>query len=146
MASSKEQDSVVIFYQLSTKFVDNEREIPQKSEEVMYYSLAIGHHTGIIDCLSEKMRCSLAAYLEVIEALPEESDARYKLEGILRHGEIQIDKNHTALLLDSMHGLQSKNEGALSNEAAAWLKDFLESLETINSCPAVYLMGRGQRA
>jgi hypothetical protein len=88
----------VVFYQLTTKFLDNEREIPEKSSEILYYSLQVGHHTGIIDCFSEKLRCSYDTYLEVIEALPADSDARYKLEGIIRHTEIQVDKTHLAVL------------------------------------------------
>ncbi|MCL2529050.1 MAG: formate hydrogenlyase maturation protein HycH [Coriobacteriia bacterium] len=134
------KESFVVFYQLSTKFVDNEREIPDETAEVMYYSLAIGHHTGVIDCFSEKFRCPLSVYLEVIELLPEDSKARYKLEGILRHGEIQVDKNHAAFLLDEIR------EPLLALETSREAQDFslalTESLHTIQSSPVVYLMGR----
>ena len=67
----------VVFYQLSTKFLDNEQDIPEESSEVLYYALHVGHHTGIIDCLSEKFRCSCDAYEEVIQALPKDDAARY---------------------------------------------------------------------
>ena len=132
----------VVFYQLSSKFVDNEREIPDESSEVLYYSLAIGHHTGIIDCFSEKFRCPYEAYLEVIEALPKEGKARFKLEGILRYGEIQVDKIHASFLLEAIKQLDSEKQGNLSKEAQDWLRCFSESLESIKSSPAVYLMAK----
>jgi len=135
----EKKESAVVFYQLSAKFVDNEREIPEEAAEVLYYSLAVGHHTGVIDCLSERFRCSLGAYLEVLEALPEESKARYKLEGILRHGEIQIDKNHASFLQNVTGG---RSSCLISKEAQDFLEALTESLQTIESSPAVYLMGR----
>ena len=42
----------VFFYRLSRKFVDEQFDVPEEAREVMYYSLAIGHHLGIVDCLS----------------------------------------------------------------------------------------------
>jgi len=147
----------VVFYQLTTKFVDNEREIPEESREVLYYSLSIGHHTGIIDCLSEKIRCPQDVFLEVVEALPEPSDARYKLEGIVRHGEIQVDNTHLevlgpaiqglieangATIADSSGGGGGKQPQELSPEAQAWLVSFADALEAIKEEPSVYLMGR----
>ena len=137
--------SDVVFYQLNTKFVDNDREISKESEEVLYYSLSIGHHTGVIDCFGEKFRCSKKAYLEVIEALPAESDARYKLEGIFRHGEIQIDKSHLPYLPTAVDRLLNEDAGALSPEAQSWLKSFSESLGVVRSSPVVYLMAREQK-
>jgi len=145
----------VVFYQLTTKFVDNEQEIPEESREVLYYSLAIGHHTGIIDCLSEKIRCPQDVFSEVVEALPESSDARYKLEGIMRHGEIQVDKTHLEVLDPAIQGLvgtcvpavsdSGDDEGeprSLSHAAQAWLVSFADALESIKEEPSVYLMGR----
>ncbi|MDR2035066.1 MAG: formate hydrogenlyase maturation protein HycH [Coriobacteriales bacterium] len=129
----------VVFYQLSSKFVDNDREIPDESADVLYYSLQIGHHTGIIDCFSEKFRCPYRAYLSLIEALPEESAARYKLEGVIRHGEIQIDKSHLATLVPALKELPLL-------EAPALLKALLAALDTIASQPSVYLMIRVQDA
>lgn len=34
----------VFFYRLSRKFVDEQFDVPEEAKEVMYYSLAIGHH------------------------------------------------------------------------------------------------------
>lgn len=49
----------VVFYSLSRKFVQ-EKKAPPKAQEVIYYSLAIGHHLGVIDCLEAKLSCPLA--------------------------------------------------------------------------------------
>jgi len=134
----------VVFYQLSVKFVDNDREIPEASREVLYYSLQIGHHTGIIDCLREKIRCPYRAFIEVVEALPHESAARYKLEGILRHGEIQIDKTHLGSLYPAIGDLLSNTSSqyTFSEEAEAFLIAFSNALNAIREQPGVYLMGR----
>lgn len=63
----------------------------------MYYSLAIGHHVGVIDCLSVAFRCPLTEYEDWL-ALVEEEQARRKMLGVMTFGEIVIDASHTALL------------------------------------------------
>ena len=142
MAETESQD--VVFYQLGVKFVDNEREIPEASREILYYSLQVGHHTGIIDCLSEKIRCSYRAFIEVVEALPRESAARYKLEGIIRHGEIQVDKTHIGALAPAVKDLLSKTPSQLSfsEEAKTFLLALSNALDAIRDQPGIYLMGR----
>ncbi len=40
----------VVFSQLRRKFVDENDNTPQQAQQVVYYSLAIGHHLGVIDC------------------------------------------------------------------------------------------------
>ncbi len=42
----------VVFSQLSRKFIDENDATPAEAQQVVYYSLAIGHHLGVIDCLS----------------------------------------------------------------------------------------------
>ena len=93
----------VVFYQLGTKFVDNDYSIPDESKEVMYYALAVGHHTGVIDCFEEKLRSSLEVYEQAIALFDEGSAAAYKLKGIIRSSEIQIDKSHLPVLMDAVH-------------------------------------------
>lgn len=134
----------VVFYQLCTKFVDNEREIPKEAEDVMYYTLAVGHHTGIIDCFSEKLRCSKDVYRNIVEMFPTGSDARYKLDGINRHGEIQVDKTHLAVLDPAVKEVLASIDASddTHGEEYAWLEGFSLSLDTIKRQPGVYLMGR----
>lgn len=97
----REDGSAVVLYQLGTKFVDNDYSIPEESKDVMYYALAVGHHTGVIDCFEERLRCPLAVFEQAVGMLGEEA-ARYKLEGIVRSGEIQIDKSHLPVLLPAV--------------------------------------------
>ena len=40
----------VVFSQLSRKFIDENDATPAEAQQVVYYSLAIGHHLGVIDC------------------------------------------------------------------------------------------------
>ena len=40
----------VFFYLLNERFVENDEQVPEQTKQVMYYSLAIGHHVGVIDC------------------------------------------------------------------------------------------------
>ena len=82
----------VMFYRLTKKFVESREEIPDEAKEVMYYTLAIGHHTGVIDCFEPVLGCSRELYDKVVALFPA-GDARFKLEGIARFGEIQIDKS-----------------------------------------------------
>ena len=42
----------VVFSQLSRKFIDENDATPDAAQQVVYYSLAIGHHLGVIDCRS----------------------------------------------------------------------------------------------
>lgn len=46
----------------------------------MYYSLAIGHHVGVIDCLNVAFPCPLTEYEDWL-ALVEEEQARRKMLG-----------------------------------------------------------------
>lgn len=87
----------VVFYRLGKKFVDDERSIPEDVRSVLYYTLAIGHHTGVIDCLEPRVSTSRAVFAEVLGMLPK-GQARDKLAGIERFGEIQIDKEHVEML------------------------------------------------
>jgi len=62
------------------KFVASSDEMPEHSSQVMYYSLAIGHHVGVIDCLNVAFRCPLTEYEDWL-ALVEEEQARRKMLG-----------------------------------------------------------------
>ncbi|MEN1663624.1 formate hydrogenlyase maturation HycH family protein, partial [Pseudomonas aeruginosa] len=45
----------VVFSQLSRKFIDENDATPAEAQQVVYYSLAIGHHLGVIDCLEAEV-------------------------------------------------------------------------------------------
>mgnify|MGYP000354876157 FL=1 len=88
----------VVFSQLSRKFIDENDATPAAAQQVVYYSLAIGHHLGVIDCLEAALSCPWADYLAWIATLEEGSTARRKMEGVPKYGEIVIDANHIAML------------------------------------------------
>lgn len=80
----------VVFYQLSHKFVDEQAVIPENTRQVIYYSLAIGHHLGVLDCLTQVISVPLDAFSGWLRGFPE-GPGRSKLEGVLKWGEIEIN-------------------------------------------------------
>ena len=80
----------VVFSQLSRKFIDENDATPDQAQQVVYYSLAIGHHLGVIDCLEAALSCPWDAYLAWIATLEAGSAARRKMEGVPKYGEIVI--------------------------------------------------------
>lgn len=79
----------------------------------------------------------------MVAAMPE-SDVRYKLEGIMRHGEIQIDKTNLAVVVP---GLQAFEEAVstLSPEARACYESLKATVDTLAREGAAYIMGRIRR-
>ena len=71
----------VVFSQLSRKFIDENDATPAEAQQVVYYSLAIGHHLGVIDCLEAALTCPWDEYLAWIATLEAGSEARRKMEG-----------------------------------------------------------------
>ncbi|SKA17464.1 formate hydrogenlyase maturation protein HycH [Consotaella salsifontis] len=131
----------VIFYQLKQKFLERKEDIPEKSKEVMYYSLAIGHHIGVFDCFKPQFRAPRAAVDRIIEALPEDSEARRKLAGLYKFGEIIVDITHVGLLKTAVAEVSPKADA----EMAAFLAGLDTCLDAIRDEPAIYLMGRWVR-
>ncbi len=138
-------NSRVVIYQLTTKLVDSELDIPQDAREIMYYTLSVGHHTGVMDCFSEKLTCSIETFRSILDNISD-GKARSKLEGILRFGEIQIDKSHLGVLRPAIkHTLRElytrKDTNPYSAEIS-WMSGFLELLDVTEQETAMYLMGR----
>lgn len=135
------QKNSVVFYALNSKFVDEKRaqqRSTQKVQEVVYYSLAIGHHLGVIDCLQASLTCPLADYQQWIRRLPPESEARRKLTGVERFGEINIDQSHIHLLALALREARDR----MSEQQQAWSDRLIALLQQIASDPAMYLMVR----
>ena len=126
----------VVFYQLSRKFVEQGQAVPAPSRQLIYYTLAIGHHIGVIDCFSNRLDMPLDGYRDWIARLPQ-GEGRRKLEGLLRFGEIEITAVHTGLLRQALDaGI------AMSDEETAWTASLREMLQAIDEEPALYLMVR----
>ena len=128
---------LVTFHVLTRKFLDNDEDMPQPEavRQVMYYSLAIGHHVGVIDCLKKVLECPADGYAEWIEELPE-GEARRKMAGLLKFGEITIDASHIGLLGNAWHEVKSR----LAEPYKSWTKALLEVLGDMAKEPAMYLM------
>lgn len=131
-----EKAGKVIFWSLRQKFVDNDEEIPEQAQQVMYYSLAIGHHVGMIDCLNTELVCPLEGYKAWAKALPEGSEARRKLEGLLTYGEININSTHTNMLALALDPLTRGD----NPDFKAWSTTLINLLGEISREPAIYLI------
>jgi hydrogenase-4 component J len=131
----------IVFYQLNAKVLERAEDVPEGPRQVMYYSLAIGHHIGVFDCFKPVLGCSDALYDAVLAALPEEGGARRKLAGLLRFGEITVDCSHIAMLRPAVAAAAE----TAPDDVAAWLHAFDGSLVAIEREPAIYLMGRRRR-
>lgn len=131
----------VVFSQLSSKFVDNNDKTPEDAKQVMYYSLAIGHHLGIIDCLKAALVCPYEAYRDWVATLEAGSEARRKMEGVPRYGEIVIDQNHVVMLARAFDAALATQ----TPEQQQWSRELLGMLQAIQQEPAIYLMVRRDR-
>lgn len=140
-AGTPPEKNKVIFYSLSSKFVDEKsahQRSSQKVQEVIYYSLAIGHHLGVIDCLKSRLECPLDAYLHWIDCLPHSSEAHRKLAGVQRFGEINIDSSHTHLLALALRDAREQ----MTTQQQGWSDALTALLQQIENDPAMYLMVR----
>jgi len=146
----------VVFYRLTKKIIDEGRDTPDDAQSVLYYTLGVGHHTGIIDCLEECAACSLTDYERIIEQMPE-GESRRKLEGVLRFGEIQVDQRHVSDLLpvlniileERVHKASNGNGADVTTQSVSttdvWLAELIDTLVAIQSEAAVYMIVRRRR-
>ncbi|TPG64999.1 formate hydrogenlyase maturation HycH family protein [Ewingella americana] len=131
----------VVFYALSSKFVDEksvQTRTPPKAQEIIYYSLAIGHHLGVIDCLKAQLECPLTGYQHWLNTLPPQSEAHRKMAGVERFGEINIDISHTHLLARALSDARPQ----MNEEQQGWSEQLIALLQQIEHEPAMYLMVR----
>ena len=129
----------VVFYQLSGKFLEKEPAPSQDAAQVLYYALGVGHHVGVIDTFKAILTCDYDSYLDVVVALPE-GEARHKLDGLPKFGEIAIDASHTAPLRAALDAARA----TLGSEAQGWTGRFAQALQAIDREPAMTLMVRRQ--
>lgn len=126
----------VLFYVLNQKFVEQEEDIPEEAQQVMYYSLAIGHHVGVIDCLKSVLECETHDYQRWVAYLTEGTEAFNKLARLLKFGEITIDVTHVNLLANAFVAVRDKMEEPYKS----WTDTLLQLLQAITKEPAMYLM------
>jgi hypothetical protein len=128
-----EMSNRVAIYQLSRKFVNQREDIPDNARQVVYYTLAIGHHVGVLDCFSSIAEIPLEEFTLWLENLPE-GPGRTKLEGVIKWGEIEINRSHVEMLLPV---LESSNMNQ-----ATWVPPMVQCLKGMVQEPALYLMVR----
>jgi hypothetical protein len=127
----------VVVYQLTHKFVNHEPDIPDGARQVIYYSLAIGHHVGVMDCFQSLMEIPLEDYGRWLTHLPE-GPGRHKLEGLLKWGEIEINRSHAGDLLPVLTAALP----AMNPAEAGWAGRLIQCLQKMMDEPALYLMVR----
>lgn len=129
----------VVFWSLRQKFLDSET-VPEQSQQVMYYSLAIGHHVGVIDCLKAELTCDWARYAQWADMLGTK-EARRKMHGLLTFGEIHIDSTHVDMLA---HALTPLVQADQPEPFKGWSNTLLRLLAEIQQEPAIYLIVKKQ--
>ena len=127
----------MVFYRLSRKIINHQADIPEDARQVLYYSLAIGHHVGVMDCFSELMAVPAEQYSQCLDRLPI-GEARRKLQGALEWGEIEINAGHADDLLPVLNDILPGMDGFES----LWIDTFIRCLHEMVSEPALYLMLR----
>lgn len=127
----------IAFYRLSRKVVSSQEHVPEDARQVMYYSLAIGHHVGVMDCFSELMSVPAGQFREWLEGMPE-GEARRKLGGALLWNEIEINRSHVDELLPALRRSASQADGP----EAQWIQTLMNSLQEMRAEPAFYMMVR----
>lgn len=125
----------IAFYKLSRKVVNNQESIPEDARQVMYYSLAIGHHIGVMDCFSELMVVPAKKYRDCLQRLPD-GEGRRKLEGALTWNEIEVNRSHVDELLPALNGLKT----TLCDPDSQWVQTMILCLQEMVREPALYLM------
>lgn len=138
-----------VFFQLTHKFVrqqgtneppplqESSPALAEAARQVIYYSLAIGHHVGVMDCFQTLLTAPLADYRRLVESLPD-GVARQKLEGLWHWGEIEINSSHAPALLVALQQAQSNR----STNGQDWVDALIQALQRMQQEPVYYLMGR----
>ena len=125
----------VIFYLLNQRFVENDKQVPEQAQQVMYYSLAIGHHVGVIDCFKKLLICDYDDYQHFVQSFPE-GEVRRKFAGLMKFGEIVIDSSHVNLLAKAM----DENKANFAPQYQQWVEILMDTLASIQREPVMYIM------
>lgn len=123
----------IIIYQLRTKFVNQREDVPEDAKQVVYYTLAVGHHVGVMDLFSSRLEIPLEEFAAWVQSQPE-GPARTKLEGALRWGEIEVNQSRVGMLLPLLEAAPAEGPG--------WTREFVECLNAVKQESAMYLMVR----
>ncbi len=144
----------VVFYRLAKRFVEDDNAISKEARDVIYYTLATGHNTGIVDCFEPKIAISRSLFNRVLDALPE-GKGKSKLFGIEKFGEIQLDKMSVEDVISACESIapedveddmQAKKADRFQecrvNSASDFKNNFLELASEVRDQPQVYCLCR----
>lgn len=143
----------VVFYLLYKKFVEQREDIPKDSRDVLYYTLAMGHNTGVIDVFEPRLAMAREDFDAVCDALPE-GDGKFKITRIEKFGEITIMKEDTKLLTETIEAAdfsdafksggepQEKYKDVWVSDGDAFKSKFVELMDYIWHTPQVYCLAR----
>ena len=132
----------VVFYELTRKFVETEEDVPQEACDVLYYTLAVGHHTGVLDCFEPRLSVPVNVFYTLIDALPE-GEAKTKFEAIRSFGECQLDDR--GFRGSAKAGISVFDDDfGLHAQQVAFLMKFRDLVERVRDVSGVYLTGRLQ--
>ena len=125
---------------------------------MLYYTLAVGHHTGVLDCFEPRLSVPVNVFYTLIDALPE-GEAKTKFEAIRSFGECQLDKAAVPSLLEACDALLDErgfrgsakagisvfdDDFGLHAQKVAFLMKFRDLVERVRDVSGVYLTGRLQ--
>lgn len=133
----------VEFHRLGAKMVENANEIPDDSADIMYYTLNVGHHTGIIDMFDIAKTIPLDFYKKVVCAMQVE-DAKKKLQGVIDFSEIEVNKASAKSVIDGLVLLR-EDESLTVDFSAEEVKDLdflIELFKEVRDVQAFYVLVR----
>lgn len=125
----------IVFYRLISKHVNQREDIPEDARQVIYYTLAVGHHVGVLDSFSPLFEVPIDDFQKWLDSLPE-SSGKAKLAGINKWGEIEINKSHAVMLQELLE--------IPGSEFLSWKKPFQDCLRSMQIEPAFYMMVKKQ--
>lgn len=143
----------VVFYLLYQKFVEQREDIPKESRDVLYYTLAMGHNTGVIDVFEPRLAMSRENFDNICAALPE-GDGKFKLTRIEKFGEITILKEDTKKLFECVEDcdfsncftsttpITEKYKDVWISDGEAFREAFGKLMDYIWTTPQVYCLAR----
>jgi formate hydrogenlyase maturation protein HycH len=138
-ATQKRDTGKVLFYALRRKFVDEQYDVPEEAKQVLYYSLAIGHHLGIVDCLEVALESTTTEYKQWVGLLDSNSKAYRKMMGYFTFGEITIYPDHIHMLACAFSAV---DKTTMTEKEVVMTKTFIEVLTAMYHEKTMYMMLR----
>ena len=133
----------VVFYELTRKFVETEEDVPQEACDVLYYTLAVGHHTGVLDCFEPRLSVPVNVFYSLVDALPEGEAKTKFVPSLLEACDALLDER--GFRGSAKAGISVFDDDfGLHAQQVAFLMKFRDLVERARDVSGVYLTGRLQ--